>query len=476
MRGADFIKSTHPLINSDTIAAIATPHGVGGIAVIRVSGPEAITIVNSAWKGKSLEEAKTHTVHLGKYVAVDGRILDECVAAVYRAPATFTGEDTVEISIHGSKWIQKEVLRDLITRKARAADAGEFTRRAFLNGRIDLAQAEGIADLISASSKAAHALAVSQTSGRFSKSFESLREQLIEFASLLELELDFSEEEVEFADREKMLDLSRKILKEVDHLRLSYSTGKVIKEGVPVVIAGVPNAGKSSLLNLLLNDDKAIVSNIPGTTRDIIEDTLEIDGIIFRLIDTAGIRESDDEIESIGIRRARERVNKARLLIWVLDITTPLLPQIEELEKLIEKSPDLQVISLLNKIDIENEKKDIPLLISERDIKDRIIDVIKFSTKTGEGLELLRNRLVASTHGNLNPESEIIITNARHYEALTRGEEALSRAIEGIENGISGDFISQDVREALHHLGTITGAITTPALLQSIFSRFCIGK
>ncbi|MDE6423307.1 MAG: tRNA uridine-5-carboxymethylaminomethyl(34) synthesis GTPase MnmE, partial [Muribaculaceae bacterium] len=304
-------------VKEDTIAAISTPNGTGGIAVIRISGPDALSIVDSAWKGKSLKESTTHTAHLGRYCNTSGEVLDECVATLFRAPSTFTGEDVVELSVHGSRWIQREVLSDLIRRGARVADPGEFTRRAYLNGRLDLAQAEGVADLISASSKAAHSLALSQTRGHFSKALDSLRLQLIDFASLLELELDFSEEDVEFADREKMLALSRTILKEVTRLSNSYSSGAVLKEGIPVVIAGVPNAGKSSLLNLLLNDDKAIVSDIPGTTRDIIEDTLELDGYLYRFIDTAGLRESADKVESIGIDRAKERMRTAKIVIWL---------------------------------------------------------------------------------------------------------------------------------------------------------------
>lgn len=293
----------------NTIAAISTPSGIGGIAVIRVSGKDALKIVDNAWKGKSLSKAESHTAHLGKYIATDGTLLDEAVATIFRGPNSFTGEDVVELSVHGSKWIQREILSDLIRRGASAAGRGEFTQRAFMNGRLDLAQAEGVADLIAASSKAAHTLAISQTKGSFSHELDMLRERLIEFASLLELELDFSEEDVEFANRSRLLELASAILTKLTRLAGSYSSGSAIKEGVPVVIAGVPNAGKSSLLNLLLDDDKAIVSDIPGTTRDIIEDTLEIDGVMFRLIDTAGLRKSSDSVETIGIDRARKNWN-----------------------------------------------------------------------------------------------------------------------------------------------------------------------
>lgn len=502
------------IASQDTIAAVSTPNGVGGIAVIRVSGPEAVSIVDEAWKGKKLSEAMTHTAHLGKYSGINGNLLDECVATVFRAPKTFTGEDVVEISIHGSKWLQREILNDLIHRGARVAEPGEFTRRAFLNGRLDLAQAEGIADLIAASSKAAHTLAISQTGGNFSRAFESLREKLIEFASLLELELDFSEEDIEFADREKMLELARTILTTIQRLSTSYSSGSVLKEGVPVVIAGVPNAGKSSLLNLLLNDDKAIVSEIPGTTRDTIEDIIEIDGILYRFIDTAGLRQSDDIVETIGIGRARERMKKARIVLWLIDPTFPLSIQKEELNRFTTENQSAQLILLINKSDLITAGREPDLAnTSVQTVQENLIkfgdnygnnnaetrmvfkthisegfdadkfnknftqtNPILFSTKTGEGFDELRKRLSEIIKETYNSDSEIIVTNARHYEALIKGSEALQRAIDGIENGISGDFIAQDVREVLHHLGTITGTITTPTLLQSIFTRFCIGK
>ncbi len=496
-------------VKEDTIAAISTPNGTGGIAVIRISGPDSLSIVDSAWKGKSLRESSTHTAHLGRYYTTSGDLLDECVATLFRAPATFTGEDVVELSVHGSRWIQRELLSDLIRRGVRVAAPGEFTRRAYMNGRLDLAQAEGVADLISASSRASHSLALSQTRGHFSKALDSLRMQLIDFASLLELELDFSEEDVEFADREKMLALSQKILKEVTRLSKSYSAGAVLKEGIPVVIAGIPNAGKSSLLNLLLNDDKAIVSDIPGTTRDIIEDTLELDGYLYRFIDTAGLRESADKVESIGIERAKERMRTAKIVIWLYDPTAPLQPQQQELQNLLTDNPDSSIIILRNKSDLPVSSSTADTLAPstlesaapaalETNSSDSLRtnvnastetealksftrlsahnEFIRFSTKTGEGLNKLKDRLKEISDSSFQSDSEIIVTNARHYEALIKGGEAIQRAIEGIESGISGDFIAQDVREALHYLGTITGTITTPTLLQSIFSRFCIGK
>ena len=461
---------------NDTIAAISTPPGVGGIAVIRVSGPKALEIVNSAWTGSDLTKVPSHTVHLGKYTSKEGDILDEGVATVFIAPASFTGEDTVEIGIHGSAWIQRTILSDLINRGARIANPGEFTQRAFLNGKIDLAQAEGVADLIASSSKAAHDLALSQTKGTFSKEFDQLRERLIEFASLLELELDFSEEDVEFADRTKLQSLCEEILTKVNRLADSYHRGSVLKNGVPVVIAGIPNAGKSSLLNLLLEEDKAIVTDIPGTTRDTIEDTVEIDGILYRFVDTAGLRDTADEVEGIGVRKAISAINKAFVVLWVFDPTQLFDSQLQAFKEFRIQNPDKNTIVLVNKSDLS----DIPNLTN---LTDHIhLSVIPFSTKTGDGLEELLKELKSVCTHDSNTSSDIIVTNARHYEALTRAAGALERVRESLLQDsvstipVSADFIAQDIREATAYLATITGAITTDNLLQSIFSRFCIGK
>lgn len=508
-------------MTADTIAAVATAPGIGGIAVIRVSGPEAINIIESAWKGKKMSEVPSHTVTLGRYIATDGTLLDEAVATVFRGPRSFTGEDVVELSVHGSRWIQREILSDLIRRGARTAEPGEFTQRAFLNGRIDLAQAEGVVDLIASNSRAAHRLAMTQTRGNFSKELDRLRDKLVEFASLLELELDFSEEDVEFADRSRLLELAATILAKVERLAESYSSGAALKEGLPVVIAGVPNAGKSSLLNLLLGDDKAIVTDIPGTTRDTIEDTVELDGILYRFIDTAGLRNSSDTVEAIGIDRARAKMRDARIVIWIIDPTSPLSPQLDELSAFRASKPDARIILLLNKSDLpaspqnnlsalsflsslsessdwsdesesseRSDKSDSsapsesfdksdwsdPSDFSESSESSDSITPIMFSTKTTQGLSELRSRLSSQATEGFNPQEELMVTNARHYESLIRGAASLRRAIEGIEAGISADFIAQDVRETLHHLGTITGSVTTTDLLHSIFSRFCIGK
>lgn len=453
------------IIENSTIAAISTPPGKGGIAIIRVSGPEAIEIVNKAWNGKNLCEAKSHTVHLGKYISVDGNVLDECVASIFIAPASFTGENSVELGLHGSEWIQREVLNDLLKRGARIAKPGEFTQRAFLNGKIDLAQAEGVADLISSSSKAAHQMALQQTSGMFSKEFKILRDQLIEFASLIELELDFSEEEVEFADRTKLIALCEEILKRIDSLTRTYANGNALKNGVPVVIAGIPNAGKSSLLNLILGNDKAIVTDIPGTTRDLVEDTVEIDGILFRFIDTAGLRETEDPVEKIGVERSRQSLEKAAIVIWVFDLTSNLEPQIQEYEYFKNLNPSTKIILLLNKADL-SAKTSTPFPL----------DGILFSSRTTLGYPELLSELQNLAKSDSDPEKDIIVTNARHYEALIHAADSLRRAKEALSNNISGDLVAQDIRDALHHLGLITGEITTSTLLASIFSSFCIGK
>lgn len=479
-------------INPDTIAAISTPPGIGGIAVIRISGPEAINVVSKIWKGRNLEKMAPNSVAFGKILADDGQPLDEVLISLFRNPASFTGEDTVEISCHGSNWIQREILHRLVDAGARPAEPGEFTRRAFLNGKIDLAQAEGIADLISASSRNAHRQAMLQTSGVFSARLDSLRQRLIEFASLLELEIDFSEEEVEFADRRKLVDLCMEILHEVGRLADSYSRGKAFKEGIPVVIAGQPNAGKSTLLNLLLQDDKAIVSNIPGTTRDIIEDTVEIQGTLYRFIDTAGLRSTDDTIEQLGIDRAIQRLKRAAVVIWLIDLSAPLSPQIDLIrEQSSHLSSEHSPIFLLNKTDLVSPDT---LTIARQTIAESLINpsirdnhtpdiipscadsIIPFCADSGQGEQELINRLTAVTASGRESESQILITNARHYAALTAARTLLERIPDQLENGLSADFIAQDLREVLHHLGQITGSITTPDLLASIFTRFCIGK
>lgn len=451
-----------------TIAAIATPAGQGGIAVIRVSGRDAFDIVQKMWRGKPLAQCTSHTAHLGNILQEDGSVLDQAVITLFRAPNSFTGEDTVEISVHGSRWIQREALNQLMRCGAKPAGPGEFSQRAFANGRMDLAQTEAVADLIAAESRAAHRLALSQMSGAFSHKLNELREQLIHFGSLLELELDFSEEDVEFADRTQLINSAKETLAVVQRLALSYKSGRAFKEGVPVAIAGAPNVGKSTLLNRLLDCDKAIVSDIPGTTRDIIEDTREIGGILFRFIDTAGLRDTADTVERIGIERAKEHIDRAAVTLWLVDPTQPLEAQLAS----IRTSSEGKRFVILTKSDLSDDA-----------VTDQILaalpggcPVISISAKSGLGIDELETELVRMATAEHNPENELMVTNARHYEALTAGADALQRVLTGLQTGIPTDFVAQDVREALYHLGLVTGAVTTADLLTSIFSHFCIGK
>ena len=460
-------------LNNDTIVAVSTAPGVGGIAVIRLSGADSEKILGKCWDGKNLDAIVSHTAHLGKILADDGSELDEVVLTLFRAPRSFTGETVAEISCHGSKWIQREIVNRLVRCGARPAEPGEFTRRAFLNGRMDLAQAEGVADLIASSSRAAHRLAMQQANGKFSQYLDGLRDQLVEFASLLELELDFSEEEVEFADRSRLRELADRILAEVDRLSASYASGRALKEGVPVVIAGAPNAGKSTLLNRLLDEDKAIVSDIPGTTRDIIEDTREIDGVLFRFVDTAGLRQTEDKVERIGIDRAEERLTRAAIVLWMVDATGDITKETEDICSRIAQLPDSRHILVYNKID---KKADWENTVGSGNAEMEGVERIGISASTGLGLDELERMMTDAVRGMIGEESDMIVTNARHYAALVRGAESLRRAREALETNLSADFIAQDIRESLHHLATLTGSITTPDLLASIFQRFCVGK
>lgn len=474
------------IINTDrTIVAISTPPGTGGIAVIRMSGPDAFKIADKVWKGKSLSEASDHTAHYGAIKDPENGVLDRVVATVFRGPASYTGEDTVEIACHGSKWIQRELVNLLIRHGASAAEPGEFSKRAYLNGRLDLAQTEGVMDLISASSRAAHKLAMMQTDGRFSRRLDDLRLRLIDFASLLELELDFSEEDVEFADRSRLRELSEEIISDLAKLASSYAAGRAFKEGLPVVIAGVPNAGKSTILNSLLESDKAIVSDIPGTTRDIIEDTRELGGVLFRFVDTAGLRSTEDAIEKIGISRAAERIAGAAILLWTIDPSADIPAQLEYISRHLPSSEAINVL-VVNKTDLLDSSKFISeesfSILSDKslslnhDITQKFKKSVFISGLTGEGISSLIDCIVEEATEMQPTESDIMITNARHYDSILRGKEDLERARYGIDTGLSADLIAQDVRSALHHLATITGSITTPTLLHSIFSRFCIGK
>lgn len=499
--------------DSDTICAISTPSGVGGIAVVRVSGSDAFNIVDTIWRGRRLTEAISHTAHLGDIIDPENQEepLDTALATVFRAPRSFTGENVVEISVHGSRWIQRELLNLLIRQGCRMAEAGEFTRRAFANGRLDLAQAEAVADVIAASSRSAHRLAASQMRGDFSKHISELRDQLVEIASLLELELDFSEEDVEFASRSHLKNLAELLLAKISTLVSSFSTGSALKDGVPVAIIGEPNAGKSTLLNVLLADNRAIVSDIPGTTRDTIEDTMEIDGVLYRFIDTAGIRETTDAVENLGIERSFSAISKARIVIWLV---TPDMSQerFADFRKSISThlTDGAKLIIAVNKIDtlVATDGHNSSLvknelicngLIDEKHINDKIsnddfsnvnallakfaesIDstetpLLHISASTGQNIPTLLNQLYKYSGADESENADLIVTNARHYEALTHAKSSLIRVIDGININLSGDFIAQDLRETIHHLSSITGSITTEDLLKTIFEKFCIGK
>lgn len=449
---------------NNTICAISTPSGVGGIAVIRVSGHDAIAIADTLWQGKSLLEAASHTVHYGSIADREGNIIDDCVATVFRGPRSFTGEDVVELSVHGSVYVQKETVNALLSAGARLAERGEFTRRAFASGKMDLAQAEGVADLIASRSRAAHDIAVRQMRGGFSKRLSMLHDSLLELASLLELELDFSEEDVEFASRRKLYEQAVELRDEIQRLATSFDSGNAIKEGIPVAIIGPTNVGKSSLLNALVGDDRAIVSDIHGTTRDLIEDTVNIGDFTFRFIDTAGIRDTSDTVEQLGIDRSRRAIGRAAILLQVIDAVNP-----RTIEYADNIAGSQHLITVINKTDAASSDK-------AKAIVGQTETIVEVSARTHDGIERLRDTLTGIARTLLAGSGDIIVTNARHYQALTAALPPLNRVIDGLTANLSGDFIAQDLREVLHHLGSITGSVTTQEILTSIFIRFCIGK
>jgi len=461
----------------DTICAISTAPGVGGIAVIRVSGNDAIEITNRCWKGANISEMKSHTAHFGRIVDNTGSVLDEVVLTLFRNPRSFTGEDVIEIACHGSIWIQQQIVNRLIECGCRAATGGEFTRRAYTNGRMDLSQAEAVADLIASTSRASHRIALNQMRGAFSRELSVLREKLLEFVSLIELELDFTEEDVEFADRSRLLELATLIKTKVDSLAGSFAVGNALKNGIPCAIVGETNAGKSTLLNHLLRDERALVSDIHGTTRDVIEDTITIGGTLFRFIDTAGIRETDDTIESMGIERTFKKLNEAQIVLWVIDANTP-FDQIAELgQRIFNQLADKSLIAIVNKIDTLDDAHQQEISSFMHDIVGQRGATAFISAKNGTQLDTLEQLLLKQVAlPDSSDANQVIVTNARHFEALTRASEAITRAIDGLTMGISGDFVSQDIRECMHYLGEITGEITTDQILGSIFTRFCIGK
>lgn len=465
-------------MNQDTICAIATAQG-GAIGSIRVSGPEAISITNyiftPAKASKQLTDQKPYTLTFGR-IYEGKEIVDEVLVSLFRAPHSYTGEDSTEITCHGSSYILQKVMQLLIKNGCRMAQPGEYTQRAFLNGKMDLSQAEAVADLISSSSAATHRLAMSQMRGGFSKELAELRGRLLNFTSMIELELDFSEEDVEFADREGLRQLADGIEKVIARLVHSFSVGNAIKNGVPVAIVGETNAGKSTLLNALLNEDKAIVSDIHGTTRDVIEDTVDISGVTFRFIDTAGIRETNDRIESLGIERTFQKLDQAEIVLWMID-TADAVSQIDQLSsKILPRCEGKHLILVFNKSDLidEAQKTSVTSLLSHLS-KDKF-DSIFISAKQRTNTEELQHMLVDTAHLPTISQSDVIVTNVRHYEALTHALEAIHRVQDGLKANLSGDFLSQDIRECIFHLSDIAGEVTNDMVLQNIFLHFCIGK
>ncbi|MEO8415303.1 MAG: tRNA uridine-5-carboxymethylaminomethyl(34) synthesis GTPase MnmE [Ginsengibacter sp.] len=453
---------------NDTIVAIATPPGIGAIGVIRLSGDRSFDIINTIFPSKKLDEQPGNTLHVG-YLKDGDHVLDEVVVSIFKTPHSYTGEDVIEISCHGSPYVQQEVVNALIQQGARLAKAGEFTQRAFLNGKLDLTQAEAVADLIASNTTASQNAALKNMRGGFSQILREMRERLIQFSALIELELDFSEEDVEFADRKKFLELLEEIDIAVQNLIESFRLGNVIKNGVSVAIVGSPNAGKSTLLNMLLNENRALVSEIAGTTRDTIEEVININGILFRLIDTAGIREhSTDIIENMGVMKSKEKIQQADIVLYLFDINTI---HEEELFSLIDniKKENSNVIPVANKTDCSGEKV-------VKDIGQSFPGSIFISAKMNIGIELLKEKLFLTAAGDASLSENIILTNARHYSALKEVHMALNEIKKGIDDKISGDLLSPDIRRCLHYLGEITGEITNEDMLDYIFSKFCIGK
>lgn len=468
--------------SEECICALATPAG-GAIGIVRLSGKNAIEITDKVFvsvSGKQLSVAKPNTLHYGEIKDKDGHTIDDVLVSVFRAPHSYTGEDSTEISCHGSRYILQQVLLRLIEVGCRQAEPGEYTRRAYMNGKMDLSQAEAVADLIASTNKATHQMALSQLKGHFSSELTLLREKLLKMTSLLELELDFSDhEELEFADRSELRALAAEIEKKITTLAHSFETGNALKQGVPVAIVGKTNVGKSTLLNRLLHEEKAIVSNIHGTTRDVIEDTTLIDGITFRFIDTAGIRKTDDVVENIGIERTYQKMEEAKIVIWLLDAQ----PTEAEIEDMKEKNQGKKLLMVFNKIDeisfdkavLSSDENSQPS--SSVSLSDENVSILNISARTGENVSDLEQALVRAADIPEITENDVIVTSARHYEALLRADESLSRVLESMDMGMSGDIIAEDLKMVLEELGEITGGqISSQETLNNIFKHFCIGK
>ena len=464
----------------DTIAAPATIPGTGAITVIRISGPEALAVAGKVvkCKSKSLESSDANSVRYGIVYREDGSIVDEVLASVFKAPHSYTGEDSVEISCHASSFVASEILHLLCDAGARMAEPGEFTRRAFVNGKMDLAQAEAVADVISSSSSASLKVAMNQLRGGFSSELKEIRKRLLEITSLLELELDFSEEDVEFADRGKLSALLDEVLNHITSLASSFRQGNAIRNGVPVAIVGAVNAGKSTLLNSLLGDDRAIVSGIPGTTRDTVEETMTVDGILFRFIDTAGLRESEDEIEKIGISRSLKKLSEAQIVLVVLDSTDSAEVNETIINDIVSKIDPVEqlLMVLFNKVDIIAPNTNVTLLNNNVFSTNSKVIKLYISAKDGSGLDLLKKQLVLSQKDITLDSDHSIVTNFRHYEALRKAASALEKVRSSVAHGLTPDLLAEDLRDALSHLGSITGEVTPDEVLGQIFERFCIGK
>lgn len=462
------------MILQDTIVALATPSGAGAVAIIRVSGPEAVEQVATVFhsvKNKDLRKQKTHTLHLG-YIKDGEKIIDQVLVSLFKGTNSYTGEPTVEISCHGSLFIQQQIIQLLLRNGVRMATAGEFTMRSFLNGKMDLSQAEAVADLIASDNEASHQLAMQQMRGGFSNEIANLREQLLNFASLIELELDFSEEDVEFADRTEFRKLLERIQFVIKRLIDSFAVGNVIKNGIPVAIVGEPNVGKSTLLNALLNEERAIVSDIAGTTRDTIEDELVINGIGFRFIDTAGIRETKDVVENIGIQKTFEKIDQAQVVLYLLESSKFQVSSsqyIEEIERVKNQYPQKSLLVIINKADLLDASQ-------IEDLKKQIDNLLFISAKEKTGVETLKEQLLNLVNTGALRNNETIVTNTRHYDSLIKALEEIQKVQYGLDTHLSADLMAIDIRQALYHFGEITGQVSNDELLGNIFSKFCIGK